>query len=157
MSGAEDAEPPLGEEELRQAMEFLFFAYRDFTGEADAVLAEYGFGRAHHRVLYFVGRDPGMAVNELLAILKITKQSLARVLRELVDQDFVSRKTDPSDRRRRLLFLTRHGQALERQLRDRQSRRIARAFRAAGPAGIAGFRTVLRHMINEDDRERFPF
>ena len=89
------------EEELRQAMELLFFAYRDFTGEADALLADFGFGRAHHRVIYFVGRHPGMAVSELLGILKITKQSLSRVLGQLIDDGFILQRTDAADLRRR--------------------------------------------------------
>ncbi len=144
-----------GDEEMRQAMELLFFAYRDFTGEPDVVLADYGFGRAHHRVIYFVGRTPGLAVNELLAILKITKQSLARVLGQLVEENFIVQKTDSRDRRRRLLHLTKRGQALERQLREKQARRIARAYRAAGPDAVQGFKAILKGMINEEDRERF--
>jgi len=142
------------DEELRRGMELLFFAYRDFTGEADALLADFGFGRAHHRVIYFVGRHPGMFVSELLAILKITKQSLSRVLGQLIDDGFVYQRTDTGDRRRRRLYLTAKGTALERRLTERQSRCIAGAYREAGGEAAAGFRTVLRAIINEEDRRR---
>ena len=109
----------MAEEELRQAMELLFFAYRDFTGEADALLADFGFGRAHHRVIYFVGRHPGMAVSELLGILKITKRSLSRVLGQLIDDGFILQRTDAADRRRRQLsmHLEQHEDALRRAAR----------------------------------------
>ncbi|MCW8836123.1 MAG: MarR family transcriptional regulator, partial [Rhodospirillales bacterium] len=96
-------DPQFTDEELRQAIELLFFAYRDFTGEPDEMLARYGFGRAHHRVIYFVGRHPGITVSDLLVILKITKQSLARVLRQLVKDGFIRQETGPRDRRQRLL------------------------------------------------------
>jgi len=135
-------------------MELLFYAYRDFTAEPDAILATYGFGRAHHRVIYFVGRNPGIAVNQLLDILKITKQSLSRVLGQLMREGFVARRTDAADRRRRLLFLTDKGRKLEVQLTRRQSARIARAYAEAGGAAAAGFRAVLRGIINEEDRRR---
>ncbi len=144
----------LRDEELRQAMELLFYAYRDFTAEPDAMLAKYGFGRAHHRVIYFVGRNPGITVSRLLAILKITKQSLSRVLGRLLREDFIVQRTDRVDRRRRLLFLTAKGEELERLLTDRQAKRIARAYRQAGAEAVEGFRTVLRGIINEDDRSR---
>ena len=139
---------------LRQAMELPFFAYRDFTGEADALLADFGFGRAHHRVIYFVGGDPGMTVSALLQILKITKQSLSRVLGRLIRDGFVDQRPDAADRRRRRLYLTPKGAELERRLTERQSRRIARAYREAGAGAIEGFRAVLRGIINEEDRQR---
>ena len=144
----------MAEEELRQAMELLFFAYRDFTGEADALLADFGFGRAHHRVIYFVGRHPGMAVSELLGILKITKQSLSRVLGQLIDDGFILQRTDAADRRRRHLYLTTKGADLERRLSERQSQRIMRAYQDAGADAVQGFRAVLRAIINEEDRAR---
>ncbi len=144
--------PP--QEELRQAIELLFFAYRDFTGEADALLADFGFGRAHHRVIYFVGRHPGMTVSELLGILKITKQSLSRVLSQLISDGFILQRTDDADRRRRHLYLTAIGADLERRLTERQSRRIARAYQDAGADAVQGFRAVLRGIINEEDRAR---
>jgi len=137
---------------LRQAMELLFFAYRDFTGEADALLADFGFGRAHHRVIYFVGANPGITVSALLKILKITKQSLSRVLGQLIEEDFISQRTDEVDRRRRRMYLTIKGTELERRLRDRQSIRISKAYRDAGEQAVEGFRAVLRGIINEEDR-----
>ncbi len=144
----------LRDAELRQAMELLFFAYRDFTGEADALLSDFGFGRAHHRVVYFVGCHPGITVSELLQILKITKQSLSRVLGLLIEEGVVHQRTDNADRRRRRLFLTPKGAELERRLTECQSQRIASAYREAGAEAVEGFRTVLRGIINEEDRER---
>src|SRR5437764_13068313 len=95
----------LSEEEVRQGIELLFFAYRDFTAEPDAILMRYGFGRAHHRVVHFVGRHPQMTVSELLGILRITKQSLSRVLGQLVRQEFIVQRPGSQDRRQRLLEL----------------------------------------------------
>lgn len=146
----------LREEELRQGIELLFFAYRDFTSEPDALLADYGFGRAHHRVIYFVGRNPGMTVSDLLAILRITKQSLSRVLGQLVDEGFITQRPGSRDRRQRLLELTEKGVELERQLTERQRARIARAYREAGAEAVEGFRKVMLGLIDEDDRSRFP-
>jgi len=143
----------LRDEELRQAIELLFFAYRDFTGEADAILRDYDFGRAHHRVIYFVGRNPEITVTQLLLILKITKQSLARVLGQLLYEEFVEQKTDPADRRRRLHVLTPKGAELDARLTTRQSHRIAAAYATAGPKAVGGFRQVLRSIINQEDRE----
>ena len=145
----------LRDEDLRQAIELLYFAYRDFTADADAVLTDYGFGRAHHRVIYFVGRHGGISVSELLAILRITKQSLSRVLRQLTGQGFVDLRTDSTDRRRRLLYLTPKGSELEGRLTAVQSQRIAAAYRAGGAEGVEGFRTVLRGIVNPGDRHRF--
>lgn len=152
-----DLRPPanplfLREEDLRQGMELLFYAYRDFTFVADAMLEEYGFGRAHHRVIYFVGRKPSMTVSELLAILKITKQSLSRVLGALVEQGFVSQRPGERDRRQRLLELTEKGAELERRLSERQRALIAAAYRSAGAEAVEGFRKVLLGLINEEDR-----
>lgn len=145
----------LSDEELRQALELLFFAYRDFTGEADTILAGDGFGRAHHRVIYFVKRNPGITVNSLLGILKITKQSLSRVLSQLVREDFILQETDPGDRRRRTLELTPKGHELEGRLTACQSTRIRRAYQTAGADAVKGFKTVLTEIINADDRARF--
>jgi DNA-binding MarR family transcriptional regulator len=145
----------LRDDELRQAIELLFFAYRDFTAEPDAMLEKYGFGRAHHRVIYFVGRHPGMTVSDLLAILRITKQSLSRVLGQLVREDFIRQKTGPRDRRQRLLELTQKGIDLERQLSNEQRQRIARAYREAGADAVDGFRKVMLGIINPGDRQRF--
>ena len=145
----------LREEELRQAMELLFFAYRDFTGEPDQILADYGFGRAHHRVIYFVGRHPGITVSELLAILRITKQSLSRVLGQLVREGFITQRPGLRDRRQRLLELTDKGRELENKLTEQQRIRIARAYRQAGAEAVEGFRNVLTNIIDEADRGRF--
>ena len=141
--------------DLRQAIELLFFAYRDFTAEPDQILADYGFGRAHHRVIYFVGRNRAITVTQLLGILKITKQSLSRVLGQLIREGFIEQETDTADRRRRMLFLTEKGQKLESELTEKQGERLARAFREGGAAPVEGFRTVLLNIINEEDRERF--
>ncbi len=138
---------------MRQAIELLFFAYRDFTGEADAILADYDFGRAHHRVVYFIGRNPEITVTHLLGVLKITKQSLSRVLGQLIDEGFVEQRADAKDGRRRLLALTQKGIDLENRLTERQSHRIAKAFGSVGSDEINGFRRILYGMINEDDRE----
>jgi len=146
----------LRDEELRQAIELLFFAYRDFTAEPDALLLEYGFGRAQHRVIYFVGRNPGITVSELLGILRITKQSLSRVLGQLVEQGFISQNPGPRDRRQRLLELTPKGVELERQLTEKQRNRIARAYREAGPEAVEGFRKVMLGIMDEKERGRFP-
>jgi DNA-binding MarR family transcriptional regulator len=145
----------LREEELRQAMELLFFAYRDFTRVPDRILADYGFGRAHHRVIYFVGRHPGITVSELLGILQITKQSLSRVLSQLVRDGFISQSPGAEDRRQRRLELTERGRALERELSENQRRLIARAYREAGAEAVEGFRRVMLGMIDEADRGRF--
>jgi len=145
----------LRDEELRQGMELVFYAYRDFTAEPDAILAEYGFGRAHHRVIYFVGRNPGITVSELLDILQITKQSLSRVLSHLVQEEFILQRPGPQDRRKRLLELTEKGSILEKRLSQNQRDRIARAYRDAGAEAVEGYRKVILGMINEKDREKF--
>lgn len=150
-----DLEPLLSDEEVRQALELLFFAYRDFTGEPDAILAADGFGRAHHRVIYFVKRNPSITVNRLLGILKITKQSLSRVLGQLVREGYINQQTDSGDRRRRTLTLTAKGEDLESKLTACQGVRIRRAYCAAGVDAVRGFKTVLAEIINEDDRARF--
>jgi DNA-binding MarR family transcriptional regulator len=143
----------LTEEEIRQGIELLFYAYRDFTSDPDEILAGYGFGRAHHRVLHFVNRNPGMTVTQLLAILRITKQSLARVLGALIEQGLVRQDRGARDRRQRLLFLTAEGEALERRVSAPQRDRVARAYREAGAEAVAGYRKVLAGLIDERDRE----
>lgn len=142
----------LREEELRLAQDLLFFGYRDFTAGADAVLAELGMGRAHHRVLHFVGRRPGITVGELLGILGITKQSLGRVLTPLVEGGHVRASAGRNDRRQRLLSLTPKGAALERQLFERQREQVVRAYREAGPVAVEGFRRVMRGLMGPDAR-----
>jgi DNA-binding MarR family transcriptional regulator len=137
---------------MRRAIEALYFAYRDFTRDADEELAHYGFGRAHHRVIYFVGRHPGMTVSDLLALLRITKQSLAPVLAQLVEDGFVVQRADDGDRRRRRLYLSAEAQALERLLTEKQARRLRAAFAAAGEGAAEGFVRVLQAMIDREDR-----
>ncbi len=144
------------DEELRQGIEMMFFAYRDFTAEPDAILTDYGFGRAHHRVIYFVGRYPDCSVSALLGILQITKQSLNRVLGQLVREGFIDQSRGLRDRRQRLLQLTRKGRELEATLTATQRARFARAYRAAGAEAVAGFRQVILGLMSSDlDRERF--
>ncbi|MCB1476827.1 MAG: MarR family transcriptional regulator [Rhodobiaceae bacterium] len=135
-------------------IELLFFAYRDFTKDADEVLAQFGFGRAHHRVLHFVNRNPGLTVADLLDILKITKQSLARVLKQLVEDGFIEQRAGASDRRQRLLFTTQRGKALALELAARQSKRIQRALNEAGPDAQARFHDTLLAMVDVGERER---
>jgi DNA-binding MarR family transcriptional regulator len=142
----------LREEELRLAQDLLFFGYRDFTTGADTMLAELGMGRAHHRVLHFVGRRPGITVGELLGILAITKQSLARVLTPLVDEGYVLQAPGRTDRRQRLLSLTPKGEALERRLFERQRETVMRAYREAGPVAVDGFRRVMRGLMGPEAR-----
>jgi DNA-binding MarR family transcriptional regulator len=153
------ADPELlavSDEAVRQGIELLFFSYRDFTAEPDAILEEYGFGRAHHRVVHFVGRHPQMTVGELLEILRITKQSLNRVLGQLVRQGFIVQHRGVEDRRQRLLELTESGRELEHQLSEPQRVRVGAAYRKAGPQAVEGFRKVLLGIIADaDDRERF--
>ncbi len=144
----------LREDELRRGIELLFFGYRDFISESDAELAALGLGRAHHRALHFIGRKPDLPVAELLAILKITKQSLGRVLKDLAAAGFVEQKQGRRDRRQRLLRLTEQGEALHARLLTGQRTRIARAFREAGPEAVAGFRKVLAGLISESERTR---
>jgi len=148
--------PFLSDEEVREGIELLFFAYRDFTAEPDAILEHYAFGRAHHRVVHFVGRRPQITVGDLLAILRITKQSLNRVLGQLVRQGFIVQHRGAQDRRQRLLELTEKGRELERQLSAPQRARVAAAYRKAGAGAVEGFRKVLLNIIaSPDDRRRF--
>jgi DNA-binding MarR family transcriptional regulator len=142
----------LREEEIRTAQDLLFFAYRDFTDAADRVLEELDLGRAHHRALHFIGRNPGIAVTDLLGLLRITKQSLARVLSALVEQGYVAQATGRADRRQRLLTLTAKGQALERRLFEQQRERLATAYRDAGSAAVEGFRRVMRGIMDDEAR-----
>ena len=137
---------------LLACVELFFFAYRDFTGDPDVVLAQYGFGRAHHRVLHFVQRNPGLRVARLLDILKITKQSLARVLKQLLDEGFITQKTGPEDRRERLLFATTKGTKLAEKLASLQLQRISTALENAGPGGSDATIRFLLGMIGDADR-----
>ena len=142
----------LREEQMRHAQDLMFFAYRDFTAAADVILEELGLGRAHHRAIHFIGRQPGITVGDLLAILRITKQSLARVLTTLVEQGLVAQAPGRSDRRQRLLTLTEAGRALERRLFERQRERLALAYREAGGPAVDGFRRVMRSIMEPGAR-----
>ncbi len=141
-----------GDEPLYELIELLFFAYRDFVGGPDRILAEYDFGRAHHRVLHFVNRNPGMRVTDLLDILKITKQSLARVLKQLVDTGFIDSRTGAADRRERLLYPTEAGRALALRLARLQSTRLEAAAAALGPGGTEAAKRFLALVVNEEER-----
>jgi DNA-binding MarR family transcriptional regulator len=143
----------VGDAEIRLAQDLLFFAYRDFTTVADKVLEDLNLGRAHHRALHYIGRNPGITVSGLLAILRITKQSLARVLNALLDEGYVVQAPGYEDRRQRLLTLTEKGQALERRLFESQQAKIAAAYQAAGPQAVQGFRAVMRAMMDRGARD----
>jgi len=147
-SGNEQAE----KEALIQAIELLFFAYRDFVSDPDAILEADGLGRAHHRVVHFVGRNPGITVAELLGILRITKQSLARVLRELIERGLIEQKTGTRDRRQRHLHLTPDGTNLERRLAVPQHTRVAKAITDAGPDAAEVWKKILINLVNDDER-----
>jgi DNA-binding MarR family transcriptional regulator len=135
-------------------IELLFFAYRDFVGDADHVLEDFGFGRAHHRVLHFVHRYSGLKVADLLDVLRITKQSLGRVLKQLLDEGYIVQKAGAKDRRERLLFATAKGEALVGKLAGLQTDRITRALRELGPNGADTVRQFLRAMIDHDDPDK---
>jgi DNA-binding MarR family transcriptional regulator len=140
-------------EPIWDVIELLFFAYRDFINDPDEVLATFGFGRAHHRVLHFVTRSPGLKVAELLDILNITKQSLGRVLKQLVDQGYVLQKEGANDRRQRLLYVTPEGETLAMKLAGLQTARIARALAELGPNAHEAACRLLTAMINGDNRD----
>lgn len=142
------------EEELRQAIELMFFAYRDMTKGPDEMLATMGLGRAHHRVIHFIGRNPGITVAALLTLLRITKQSLARVLREVMERDLVLQRQGTEDRRQRQLFLTAAGAGLEARLSAVQQENLARAFAGVPAAALDGWREVLWSMLDTEDRDR---
>jgi DNA-binding MarR family transcriptional regulator len=149
-----DAPPrrSLPDSEVMALIELLFFAYRDFVSDPDAILAGKGFGRAHHRVIHFVGRDPGMTVAQLLDLLRITKQSLSRVLKELIAEGYIYQREGAADRRQRLLHLTDKGEALRHDLLAPQAARVRRAARELGAVGNPAFRDMLLHMISPENR-----
>jgi DNA-binding MarR family transcriptional regulator len=153
-SAAVPVETVLPGDELHfDLIELLFFAYRDFVSDPDEVLAKLGFGRAHHRVLHFVNRNPGMKVAELLDVLKITKQSLGRVLKQLIDEGYILQKEGANDRRQRLLYVTAAGAALAVKLAGLQTARIARVLAELGPDAREAACRFLAGMIDAEDRE----
>ena len=145
----------LTDEQLRKGIEAMFFAYRGFTADPDRILADMAYGRAHHRAVHFIHRSPGTTVNNLLAILGVTKQSLNRVLRALVEDGLVRNEVGKRDKRERHLFLTEDGEELERRLSDAQRDRMRAAYRAAGPEAVTGFRQVLEAMMDDEMRKRY--
>ena len=145
----------LTDEQLRKGIEAMFFAYRGFTADPDRILLEHGYGRAHHRAIHFINRAPGTTVNNLLDILGVTKQSLNRVLRSLIEDGLVESRVGTRDKRERHLHLTAAGAALERELSEAQRARMRAAFREAGPEAVAGFRRVLEQMMDADSRALF--
>lgn len=147
---------PLGPSDAPELtfIELLFFAYRDFISDPDAALSSYGFGRAHHRVIHFVNRHPGIRVADLLDILKITKQSLGRVLKQLIDMGFIEQKPGPQDRRQRLLYPTEAGRALALRLVDLQARRLGAALATLSPAERDGAEKFLRRVIDAGERDK---
>lgn len=145
----------LTDEQLRQGIEAMFFAYRGFTADPDRILDELCYGRAHHRAIHFINCAPGTTVNNLLNILGVTKQSLNRVLRTLIADGLVESRVGRMDKRERHLFLTEEGKALESQLSDAQRARMRAAYRRAGPEAVAGFRQVLEAMMDPDMRRNY--
>ena len=145
----------LTDDQLRRGIEAMFFAYRAFTADPDLILADMDYGRAHHRALHFIGRDPGLTVTALLAVLAVTKQSLNRVLRTLIEDGLVESRVGRRDRRERLMFLTDKGAALERRLSEAQRARMRAAYRAAGPQAVQGFRQVLEAMMDPETRAQY--
>src|SRR5467141_2989668 len=144
---------PRGNEPIWDIIELLFFAYRDFIGDPDDVLEKFNFGRAHHRVLHFVNRNPGMKVAELLEVLKITKQSLGRVLKQLIDQGYVVQKEGVNDRRQRLLYVATKGESLAMKLAGLQTARIVRALSEMGPNAHDTACRFLTAMLNAEHRD----
>ncbi|WP_244316695.1 MarR family winged helix-turn-helix transcriptional regulator [Pannonibacter tanglangensis] len=151
-AGRADTPPPGEAAPPYDLIELLFFAYRDFTADPDTVLADFDFGRAHHRVLHFVDRNPGIRVTDLLAILRITKQSLGRVLKQLVDEGYIDQRPGPQDRRQRLLHTTEKGEVLARKLAAMQALRIDDAVAALPEGGADVVRRFLYQMIDADLR-----
>ena len=145
----------VADDDIRRGIEAMFFAYRAFTGDPDAILAEIGYGRAHHRALHFISRRPGLTVTALLDVLGITKQSLSRVLRRLIDDGLVKARIGRRDRRERLLDLTAAGAALEHRLSEVQRARMRAAYQAAGPDAVAGFHAVLEAMMDPEGGRQF--
>jgi DNA-binding MarR family transcriptional regulator len=152
--GAALKAPSPSEEKLLEFAELLFFAYRDFTRDPDAILADFHFGRAHHRVLHFVNCHSGLRVADLLDVLNITKQSLSRVLKQLIDKGYVVQRAGSSDRRERLLYPTERGCALAERLAAPQLVRLSAALKAAGPGAEGTVRRFLEAMINAEERPK---
>lgn len=145
----------LCEEAIRGGMDLLFFAHTRHLRHADDTLADLGLGRAHHRILYFVARQPGINVTALLAILGITKQSFGRVAKQLIAKGLMEQHTGERDRRQRLLMLTPEGAKLEKTIFDDLHDNVQRAYRGAGGEAVAGLWVVLQHLMGEEARVQF--
>lgn len=145
----------LTDDQLRKGIEAMFFAYRGFTADPDRILTDKGYGRAHHRAVHFINRSPGTTVNNLLSILGVTKQSLNRVLRTLIEDGLVESRVGTRDRRERHLYLTEKGETLESELSTAQRNRMRDAFRQVGPEAVVGFRQVLEAMMDSELRRHY--
>lgn len=143
----------LTDDQLLQGIELLFFAYRGFTSDPDRILENYTYGRAHHRAIHFIHRRPGTSVNSLLNILGVTKQSLNRVLRQLIEDGLVESKVGEQDRRERHLYLTKSGKLLEAELSSAQRKRLRTAYKEAGPEAVRGFKEVLENIMDPSMRK----
>jgi len=144
----------LTDDQLLQGIELMYFAYKGFTSDPDRILENMTYGRAHHRAIHFINRHEGLKVNDLLDILSITKQSLNRVLRQLVDDGLVESRVGKQDKRERNLYLTEKGVALEHELSSAQRKRMRAAYRAAGPDAVQGFRLVLDNIMDKETHTR---
>lgn len=136
----------LNENDLREAIELLYFSYREFTAGPDKILAKRGLGRVHHRILYFVGRNDGGSVSELLAILGVSKQALNAPLRQLVHMDLVSNNPSLEDRRTKALRLTTAGRRLEARLTGTQMDLLGKVFKASGAHAHHDWRSIMRDL-----------
>ncbi len=155
-AASKDADPSfVSDEELRRGIEAMFFAYRGFTADPDRILRKHSYGRAHHRAVHFINRNPGTTVTNLLDVLGVTKQSLNRVLRTLIENQLVESRVGLRDKRERHLFLSKAGSALERELSDAQRQRIRNAYQQAGPDAVAGFHRVLDAVMDPQIRRHF--
>jgi len=153
MSGDMSQTKDRKDSDFNDAIELMFFAYRDFIADPDVILEAHDFGRAHHRVLHFVAGNPGISIADLLDILRVTKQSLARVLRDLIDGDYVEQRIGANDRRKRLLHLTPKGIALHGKLIAPQEKRFNEVLTAIGPQVFEQWKKTMRLVINSEDRE----
>lgn len=140
------------EQVFHKSTELLYFAYRDYISWPDDLLQTYGFGRAHHRILYFVSRRPGMTVAELLKLLNITKQSLSRVISSLIDKKYITQQIGENDRRQRLLFISDKGKYLLDEVSVSQKTSILKASQQVGPEAVEGFWKMLSALTSEDDK-----
>jgi DNA-binding MarR family transcriptional regulator len=145
----------LTDEQLRKGVEAMYFAYRGFTADPDRILEQHAYGRAHHRAMHFINRQPGLTVTTLLSVLGVTKQSLNRVLRTLIEDGLVESRVGRKDKRERHMYLTQKGALLERELSEAQRGRMRAAYRAAGPQAVAGFRQVLEAMMDPEMRRHY--